>query len=194
MKTVVILVSAIGALTTALAFSGGFLQAPEKSLADQPKKESIHASYIGYTTFDNLIGNSTAIVAGETLGIKAVDDEGNIPTTDFDFRIDNVIQGNLKAGDIITIRQTGAETAEKIAELDDNPLLRKGETVLGFLRYAEEHGVYVFVGGPQGRFEIQNGLVNSMDKVVPEAAWVPIKADNQTVAEFAKVVQSEARS
>lgn len=152
----------------------------------------LSGSYPDYQNVTWLVGNSSSIVTGETLGVKSEVDDALVPITDYDFQVNSVIKGNLKSGDVITIRQTGIETKTKIAELADDPLLKKGEQVVGFLRYSEDHDVYIFLGGPQGRFVIQNGAVNSLDKIVPEAEWLTIRADNQDLNQFVESIKTQA--
>jgi hypothetical protein len=114
-----------------------------------------------------------------------------IPTTDFDFRVDRVVKGNLKPQDTITIRQTGAQNSTFLIVVEEDPLLTQGETLLGFMRYADGHDVHVIIGGPQGRFVVQNGLVNSMDNLYPIDGWISVKVKDGNLDQFIKLILEE---
>jgi len=139
-----------------------------------------------YKNMKELAGNSTAIITGETVGIKQVFMSGipEIPMTDYNFKVDRVIRGDLKPGDVITIRQTGAESNDKIVLLEGDPLLKQGDKIVGFVEYVPGYDVYLIIGGPQGRFNIQNGMVYSMDNSIPEDAWIYVKARRQNLDDF----------
>lgn len=162
---------------------------------DNQEKEVVFLSpiYLNYLNLKNLAGNSSVIVVGEVLGVKNTNPDPVVPTTDFKFRVDRVVKGNLKLGDTITIRQTAAESTEKIIyEPTDDPLLKQGERLLGFMRYAQNENVYVIIGGPQGRFEEQNGSISSFDNVEPDAAWIPVKVKNFQIDEFERMINADA--
>lgn len=154
----------------------------------------LSASWDGYSSFKNLAGNSTNIVSGKVISVKSSDAKSTIPTTDFNFQIDKSLKGDLKQGDIIVIRQTGAEGADQIIEIPDDSLLKEGDSIFGFLRYSSEHDVYVIVGGPQGRFINQDDQISSFDSVNKDAQWIQIKTRNTPIESFEQQVKAEASS
>jgi hypothetical protein len=159
------------------------------------EKEISHIStiYPNYLGVRFLEGNATAIVIGEVLGIKGSNTDSMVPTTDFAFRVDKVIKGQIDLGTIIAIRQSGGESNESIIyEETDDPPLEQGERFLGFMRYAEEEDVYVILGGPQGRFEEENGMLSSLDNRDPNAGWIPVKVKDVPVDQFEERIRSEA--
>lgn len=163
-----------------------------QEISEQSEKSirSLSASWDNYPTLKDLTRSSTHIVIGEITGIQGVNDKDTIPTTDYSFRVDRSLKGDLKPNDVITIRQTGMETDTTLARVLGDPLLKKGETFLGFLRYSTDTGVYPIVGGPQGRYPVQNGLVNSLDRVDPEAFYVPIRFENKPLDEVVRELQA----
>lgn len=192
---VVIAVSAIVAtyvvFSQPLAPSTGEIRNEAISMKPQKSYLGISAAWDNYPTFKELADNSTDIVVGQITSIKMVDDKSMPPITDYNFRIDLAIKGDLQVGNTITIRQIGAETAEQIAELSDDPLIKEGERFLGFLDYSKEHDVYAIVGGPQGRYLLENGSISSLDTVNPHSDWIPIKADRKDLSEFVQEIKSE---
>ncbi|MGI0012048.1 MAG: hypothetical protein ACREBU_01195 [Nitrososphaera sp.] len=196
-----IFVAAIVAITsiglyalTSPTKSGLYAEMQGQNLTPQKELRIISASYLDYLNMKFLSGNSTFIGTGEVLGVKTVYNDPIVPTTDVEFRVDRVLKGDLKMGEIIIIRQTGAEnTPENIVyEATDDPLLKQGEKIFAFMSYSQTEDVYVVLGGPQGRFDVQNGLVNSLDNRDPEAAWIPVKVKDLPLETFEQRVAAEA--
>lgn len=167
---------------------GNAIKSEVSDQAQKPIRE-LSAGWDYYPNFKDLAGNSTHIVIGQVMGIKAAYDKEDIPFTDYNLEINAVVKGNVNPGDMIVIRQTGAEGSDEIVELDDDPLLKQGETFVGFLRYSQDHGVYPIVGGPQGRYEVENGLVYSLDKYDPDADYLPNKADGKELNQFVQEIE-----
>ena len=157
----------------------------------QAQRIALSSSWPAYDTISELESASSDIVTGQVLGVKRSDDNSMIPTTDFDFRVDRVIKGSLSPHDTITIRQTGAQNSTVLKEIPDDPLLRQGETLLGFMRYADGHDVYVILGGPQGRFIVQDGVINSMDNLYPRDGWISVKVRDGNLDQFIELIQDE---
>jgi hypothetical protein len=162
--------------------------------SSQKQISYLSASWDEYSSFKNLAGNSTNIVSGKVMSVNISDMKNMIPTTDFNFQIDHSVKGDLKQGDVIVIRQTGAEGANLVTEVHDDPLLKEGDSIFGFLRYSAEHDIYVIVGGPQGRFIDQGNQVSSLDSVNENASWIPIKVRNAPIESFEQQVKAEASS
>jgi hypothetical protein len=83
--------------------------------------------------------------------------------TEFAFSVHRVLKGHGSEEEIL-IHQTGAEGK---SEISDDPLLETGDKYIVFLREYEP-GKYCILGGPQGRFQIINGQVFSMNHVSPD--------------------------
>lgn len=75
-----------------------------------------------------------------------------------------------------------------IAEKDR--LMKIGEEYVFFLGYTPEYQVYSALGGPQGKFMIQNAKVYSMDNFDPEASFVNTKVDGRPLADFVAEVSA----
>lgn len=93
-------------------------------------------------------------------------------TTDFAFGIEQVLKG--EGAEEIILHQTGAAGKQ---EVSDDPLFEQGERCVLFLREYEA-GKYCVLGGPQGRFEIIDDEVFSMNRILPdEAIWLSAELD-----------------
>lgn len=82
--------------------------------------------------------------------------------TDFAFSVEQVLKGPQDVREVM-IHQTGA--ARKY-EIHDDPLLKRGDKYVLFLHEYETGKCYI-LGGPQGRFQIIDGEVFSMDNILP---------------------------
>jgi hypothetical protein len=99
--------------------------------------------------------------------------------TDFDFNIIQVLKGDETEEAVI--HQLGA--AGKMTVMDD-PLFEPGEAYILFLRKTES-GICVVLGGPQGRFKVNDGKVYSMDNaytdkiiISPELSYNGVDLNN----------------
>ncbi len=194
-KPLVILIAALfGIVVCGYALANQPIAKSSAEISGIGEKQTItlHALWENYPTIRDLAGNSTDIVVGQVTDIKRIDDKSQIPTTDYNFRVDSVLKGNANQGETITIRQTGAEGAEIIIELDDDPLLKAGESFVGFLSYSKDFDVYPIVGGPQGRYLLQDDTVNSLDTVNPQAEYIAVKVHDKNLGQFLQEVESEA--
>ncbi len=112
---------------------------------------SLDADLIAYGEIDRVIE-----VQAQT--ISHTDRGDNIHYyTNFSFDISQVLKGDETEEAII--HQLGA--ADKMTVMDD-PLFEPGEAYILFLRKTES-GICYVLGGPQGRFKIEDGKVYSMD-------------------------------
>ena len=82
--------------------------------------------------------------------------------TDFAFSVERALKGPQDVGEVL-IHQTGA--AGKM-EVPDDPLLEPGDKYVVFL-HEYETGKYLILGGPQGRFQIIENEVFSMNNILP---------------------------
>ncbi len=80
--------------------------------------------------------------------------------TDFDFTVTRILANPKKSGILgnITIHQTGGTVNGLLYQFDSDPLFQVGEQAVLFLRQYAPNQFFV-IGGPNGRFEVKNGLV-----------------------------------
>jgi len=125
----------------------------------------------GYAGIEDLSAESDLIAVGTVKKIVEVTDDvvgedrrGPIILyfTDFAFSVERVLKGPQGIREVI-VHQTGAAGRE---EIRDDPLLECGDKCVLFL-HEYETGKYYILGGPQGRFQIIDNEVFSMNNILP---------------------------
>ena len=141
--------------------------APSLPPDSNPSEGIAQASWpIRYATIAEITKDADLIVVASVNNIVGTREMGpELITTQFELTIDDVIKGSSSSGSKIIIQQTGGTVGEKSIRVSDDPLLQNDIKYILFLREFEPQK-YVIVGGPQGRFIIQNGRVYSMIVVV----------------------------
>lgn len=153
--------------------------------ANMPESEIIQqvsVRWTGYQTLKNMTDRATDIVIAKVAAVKG-SSEGLMPTSDFEVTVEKAIKGNLRIGDAITVRQVGLVGSTKLVT-DSEVFMRAGEEYVLLLIYTPETITYSSVGGPQGRFLIQNSMVYSMDNIDERANWVYVKIRDVALNSF----------
>lgn len=104
-------------------------------------------------------------VVGTISTVSAVStDEGGIVYTDFVFAVKTTLldpKHRLNSTNLL-IHQTGGMVGSTLYQMEDDPLFQIGEQAVLFLHeYSTGH--YLVIGGPSGRFRVQNGLVSPIN-------------------------------
>jgi len=124
-----------------------------------------------YASIEDLSAEADLIVVGTVKGVVEV--TSNVLAmarwgpvihyvTDFAFSVEQVLKGVQDVREVM-IHQYGAAGEQ---EVRDDPLLKQGDKYVLFL-HEYETGKYYILGGPQGRFQIINAKVFSMDNILP---------------------------
>jgi hypothetical protein len=128
------------------------------------KTVNIEASWaIAYNDVKSAKAASDAVLLGTIESVKSVTGGGSaagVVATDFVFKIEQTIVDahHLLHGSTIIIHQTGGITNDTKYEVSDDPLFQVNEHALLFLRIYQPGYAFV-VGGPSGRFIVENNLV-----------------------------------
>lgn len=118
---------------------------------------------------------------------RRLDSSSEIVFTIYTAEIRESLYGEEK--DEIKIIMTGGivEDEKKIYEISDDPLMKAGDEYFIFAK-KNESGTYTVLSGSQGRFEIVDGKVCSLNVSIAEVAKVNpysnIKVDKQSKDEF----------
>lgn len=117
----------------------------------------------GYTSIAALKQDADLAVDG-TIGrvIAVTKDSKNLVFTDYALEVRSVAfnRKRISVAPEIVVHQTGGTVGNTRYEVTDDPLFNAGEHVVLFLQqYSPGH--YFVIGGPTGRFEVQNGLVKA---------------------------------
>lgn len=145
------------------------------------------ALIVGFTTLEEVVGNSDAIVVADVqkcVKVHSHPKSKEIRLTDFDVTVENSVKGDLPIGRTLTVQLvTSGEDAEY-------HLMKAGERYVLFLTFNQITSSYVPVGGPQGRFKVVEGLVYSLDGIYPDLSFIRVKVDGQPLDDFLSEIQS----
>jgi len=113
--------------------------------------------------------NASAVVIGEVIGSSSYV-TGRDCTLIFTRHTVSVKTGmkGLSAGTTVTVVQTGGVFGPSKQEVTDDPLMNVGDRAVLFLHLDPEGNVYGVLGGPQGRLQVENGLVYSLNALYPD--------------------------
>lgn len=146
---------------------------------------------IAYPYLGKLAGDAKAIVVGKVSDIRGirVDDSTKIPFTDFTVSVESSIKGGLQRGDKIIVGQLGS-TQFTNATSDEDALMKVVERYVLFLDYDPNTKVYYPLGGPQGRYLLdENNLVYDMNVVSHgKYSFIEVKADGKPLNDFTKEI------
>jgi hypothetical protein len=171
------------ALVVALSLVSGYFIV--SSLLYRPSQNHIDVSWAAYQTLSSLKGNSTAIIVGNVTGINGTI-SGGIPYTDFSVAVEQSIKGSLTPKSTVIVRQLGNATTI----VEGEHLMTIGQQAVLFLTNAQSPNVKYIVGGPQGRFIVQNGTASSLDAIYSDDGWIHVKAHAVPLSQFVQEVQS----
>ena len=123
-----------------------------------------------YRDIKTLKHDADVIASGTISSVKGTTTQklihkASIPFTDFTFTLKKVIWDphQIVNTSTLTIHQTGGTVNNTVFEVDDDPLFHVGEqTILVLHQFAP--GQYYVIGGPTGRFEVNNGQVTPMSQ------------------------------
>jgi hypothetical protein len=163
----------VGSLVLSLLVLAGCSSSQQPQSGTGVQKVLLDASWAKlYHSFTDLKHDADLIVQGtvtQVLQTESPTDATPYPATDFLFTVSQVLQdpANRLQGTTLTLHQTGGMVDNTLYEVDDDPLFQPGEQSVLFL-HEYQPGSYYVIGGPSGRFVIQNGTVQPInDEGVP---------------------------
>jgi len=142
-----------------------------------------------YRDLKELTMQSDIIVVGKVVAARHFTD-GNPPLAfnDYSFQVERVLKGAVNGA--ITVRQT--------AGVEDDPAFELEDRLVLFLHDCTPDGitgVYYTLGGPQGRFIVNNGMVFSVSEVYPSINTAShLNVYGQSENQFIDMVQSYLKS
>lgn len=166
----------------------------ENTKEDEYEKVPMSASWsYNYGSVEELSKASDLIAIIKIKDTKSDDTYSslNVMQTVYSAEIEQLIYGtDQKTIDVV---MTGGidDNAKKIYEVCDDPLMKKNDEFLIFAQQ-NENGTYTILSGPQGRFEINDGNVYSLNvsnnQVKANNNGSNIKVDGEKEEEFIKKV------
>lgn len=146
------------------------------------------ALVVGFTTLEEIVENSDSIVIAQVdqcVKVHSHPKAKEIRLTDFEVTVEKTIRGDISEGKIVTVQLvTSGEDA-------DYHVMKAGDRYVLFLTFNEITSSYVPVGGPQGRFLIDNSnRVYSLGNIYPDLGFLAVKVDGTPLEDFVKEIQS----
>lgn len=131
---------------------------------DSQLESGYHASWIyNYKDVNELKESADLIVLGtvsDSVQEKSDEIDNDLIFTRSTIEITKVISGKADLKEV-SVRQMGGHNGKEVVELEDDPLMKKGDEVILFLKEYETNK-FKIIGGPQGRFIVDNGKVFSV--------------------------------
>lgn len=166
-----------------------------KSPYDDYEKITMNASWsYNYGSVEELSKSGDIAAVVKITGAESELLNG-IRFTTYDAQIEELVAGTNE--DSIKIVMTGGidDTEKKIYELADDPLMKLNDEFLIFAKQNQD-GTYTILSGPQGRFEIKNNHVYSLNEsnaqVKKANVGSNIKVNGENKDEFFKAVRKYA--
>lgn len=164
-----------------------------------PSTATLNVSWARSYDLASLSREAELIVRGVVVDATVLA-EGNLPFTFHTVRVERVIKGTppVDSSQTIIVLQTGGQMDGARLEVSDDPLMKPGDTLILFLepyRQGVAHrfgaGVFVPLGGPQGRFYLQSGRVYAVGELHPRADLVTqhLKTGGAAEAQFISEIQ-----
>ena len=172
--TAILLYAQSGSAETSTSIQAGSTQTVSKSL---------DIAWKSYPYLENMTSDSTDIIKAKITSVKESYTVDDVPVIKFGVTVEKAIKGNLKNGDVITQLQIAdIDPAQHV--VDSDVAMKTGEEYILFLKYTPETNTYFSVGGPQGRFLIQNSMIYSMDNIDARANWIHVKMTDKPLADY----------
>lgn len=133
-----------------------------------PEARGVFSSWArNFKTLEGLVEASDIIVVGKINGDgTTLIPDRMVMDTEFELDVEKVLKDYKQRDKLssLILRQTGGITQERVLEMYDDPLFKKDQRVVLFLREFEAGKVSV-VGGPNGRFHVESDRIIPADKI-----------------------------
>ncbi|GEM_PF-2470622 len=182
-------------------------EAQESTLKEQAKRAGgrlLHQPEpdrsIIYSGIEELLDGSKVVIVGYTQSNRCqLRPDGKFVTTDFHVKVVEVIKGNVKKDEMILLSSPGGfyRFFEPDGAVDvmvrvkgyKHPL--NGRTYVFFLDHPKADRGYVLTGGPQGQYDITDGVVHPANQRVKDP--LVAKYLDKDVTSFLEEIRSAAR-
>jgi len=144
----------------------------------QAQQTFIETSWaLNYDTITDLKKDADAVIVGTIRQVDSIErGDHDLVFTNFLVDVQQDLHHRTSApGTQIILHQTGAADQTQSVEVRDDPLFSVGDQVVLFL-HEYNPGHYYVLGGPQGRFHIHNGTVQSLESHIKSYS-APVSID-----------------
>lgn len=143
-------------------------------------EQVMYISYLRTFNLTELNEKSELVIHGviESSVVDADFDSKGIELPDvytrFNIKVKDVLKGN-HTEDTIIVTQRGGTYKEATFRVKDDPLMKKGDEVILYLSYSPLTESYMIIGGPQGRYQIQDGKLYHISELDESIEFVTPK-------------------
>jgi hypothetical protein len=143
-------------------------------------EQVMYVSYLHTFNLTELKEKSELVIHGviESSVVDANFDPNGIELPDvytkFTIKIKDVLKGS-HTEDTIIVTQRGGTYNEATFRVKDDPLMTKGDEVVLYLAYSPLTESYMIIGGPQGRYQIQDGKLYHISELDKSIGFVTTK-------------------
>lgn len=183
-------IAIVGALATVYSMNA---KGPIDSV-QQTQQPTVEMLWSDYPDLESLTKEADYVIVGKLqnmIGTRDHPNAGHIQLTDFDVTVERTMKGKLQVGDTIKVSQFGGPAPYARAEGD--PIMKAGEEYVMFLVYDPTLEAHGYLGGPQGKFLVEESKVYSMDNVDPEADFVQIRVKDKPIDDFSSDISNADR-
>jgi len=199
-------------ILTGLLLLGGLLisAAPKSSATLAARTHYMEADYPAFRSLRTIVASSDAVVIGTVTKVlpayrvvpngialeqlpKEKADAVGFVVTDIVVSINRVLSGNSSlANTELRVAHLGGQSGNQQYIAEAEPMSQQGQTYLFFLKHTEQD-LYVTVGGPQGRYQMQG---EQLIPVSEEARTLPLAGilSSMKLAKLADTVASLANT
>ncbi|MGP4041884.1 hypothetical protein ACTWP4_18580 [Gracilibacillus sp. D59] len=127
---------------------------------------------------DQLVEESELIVLGNIESIlNEYNEDGNVPFSDYALNVETILIDNSNVtSNTITVKQDGNSSVF----FENHPLLEIDKSYILFLKKSSISDKYIIVGGPSGKFELDNNKIAQANN--------SIGMNGKTIDEFVKII------
>ncbi len=153
-------------------------------------QHNIQASWsYAYSDVQELADKSDLIIKGKVISSVTLENEfsnNDLIFTSHTVEVIEVVKGYVETKNI-EIYQTGGETKNVFSSVVDDPLFKEGDIMVLFLRKSDTVvNRYIVLGGPQGRFMVNDDAVYSMSEYLDQSDSITsrMKTNGISYADF----------
>jgi hypothetical protein len=145
------------------------------------------AQWVGYSSLKEMVGNADAIVVAKVDGCVKVyshPKSKDLRLTNFGFVVEDSMKGTFSEGERVTVDflSSGLDSERHLMKADERYVL--------FLAFNQITESYFPVGGPQGRFQVIDDQVYSLDNYYADLDFINVKVDGEPLGHFVSRIRT----
>jgi hypothetical protein len=143
--------------------------------------------WVAYGSLKEMVGNADAVVVAKVDGCVKVyshPKSRDLRLTSFGFVVEDPMKGTFSEGERVTVDflSSGLHSGKHLMKADERYVL--------FLVFNHVTESYFPVGGPQGRFQVVDDQVYSLDNQYADLDFINVKVDGEPLDDFVSRVRT----